>query len=122
MRDRRAELPFAEFITLTALMISLVALSIDAMLPALPAIGISRTANIHEDDIAQAVELSIRPGLRGIFNLVGPGSLPLSVLCRQTGANRIPLPEPLAKIAVDQAYRMNKFPFPSSGLRKSAPG
>ena len=33
------ELPFAEFITLTALMISLVALSVDAMLPALPAIG-----------------------------------------------------------------------------------
>jgi len=32
-------LPFAEFVTLTALMISLVALSIDAMLPALPAIG-----------------------------------------------------------------------------------
>lgn len=32
-------LPFAEFITLLALMISLVALSIDAMLPALPEIG-----------------------------------------------------------------------------------
>ena len=35
----RSELPFAEFIVLVALMISLVALSIDAMLPALPAIG-----------------------------------------------------------------------------------
>ncbi len=32
-------IPFAEFIALTALMTSLVALSIDAMLPALPAIG-----------------------------------------------------------------------------------
>lgn len=34
-----SELPFAEFIALVALMTSLVALSIDAMLPALPAIG-----------------------------------------------------------------------------------
>lgn len=32
-------LPFAEFVTLIALMVSLVALSIDTMLPALPAIG-----------------------------------------------------------------------------------
>ncbi len=37
--SQRSELPFAEFITLTAFMISLVALSIDAMLPALPDIG-----------------------------------------------------------------------------------
>lgn len=37
--NSKPHLPFAEFVSLMALMISIVALSIDAMLPALPAIG-----------------------------------------------------------------------------------
>ena len=36
---RNKPLPFAEFVALMALMMSMVALSIDAMLPALPEIG-----------------------------------------------------------------------------------
>ena len=39
MTHTERKMPFVEFVALTALMMSLVALSIDAMLPALPEIG-----------------------------------------------------------------------------------
>ena len=45
---------------------------------------------IHERDFARAIEHSLRPGLRGVFNVTGPGEVPLQVLIRHTGATRVP--------------------------------
>src|SRR5207237_220887 len=52
---------------------------------------------IHEEDAAQAFELSLREGLRGVFNVVGPGEVPLSVLISETGGRKIPMPHGLAR-------------------------
>lgn len=53
---------------------------------------------IHEEDMARAVEHALAPGLRGVWNVTGPGEIPLSVLIEQSGAQRVPLPEPLISV------------------------
>ena len=54
--EHKANLPFAEFVALMATMMSLVALSIDAVLPALPAIGNNMQVN-HPNDVQLVVGL-----------------------------------------------------------------
>lgn len=67
---------------------------------------------IHVDDVVEAIALSLKPGLRGVFNITGPGEIALSVLQRQLGRTKVPLPEvvarPLTKLLWD--LRMSSFP------------
>lgn len=48
---------------------------------------------IHEEDLGLAFELSLDPGVRGVFNVTGPGEVPLHVLIDEAGAAGVPLPE-----------------------------
>src|SRR2546430_11708797 len=45
---------------------------------------------IHEEDTACALALSLRPGVRGVSNVCGPGDLPLSALLSEPGRSQIP--------------------------------
>jgi UDP-glucose 4-epimerase len=56
------------------------------------------TQLLHEADLALAVELSLAPGLKGVFNVTGPGELPLHVIVEASGARRVPIPEPLVRL------------------------
>src|SRR5574341_704157 len=47
---------------------------------------------IHEEDVCRAIALALRPGVRGVFNLVGPGELPLSAILRELGRRPVPVP------------------------------
>jgi UDP-glucose 4-epimerase len=47
---------------------------------------------IHEEDVCRALALGLRPGVRGVFNVVGPGELPLSAILRELGRDPIPIP------------------------------
>ena len=53
---------------------------------------------LHEDDLARAFEHSLAPGLRGVFNVVGPGEVPLHIIVEESGAKRLPMPEPLIRL------------------------
>jgi UDP-glucose 4-epimerase len=53
---------------------------------------------LHEDDFARALEHSLAPGLRGVFNVTGPGEVPLHVIVEESGAERLPLPEAMIKV------------------------
>lgn len=50
---------------------------------------------IHEDDLGLAFERSLAPGLRGVFNVTGPGEVPLSVMIEEAGAIGVALPQTL---------------------------
>ena len=50
---------------------------------------------MHEDDMAEAFQLAMERDLRGVFNVAGPGTLPLHALIRESGGKKIPLPEAL---------------------------
>lgn len=53
---------------------------------------------MHEKDMAGAIHRALEPGLRGVFNVTGPGEVPLHVLVEESGALRFPLPEVLVRL------------------------
>lgn len=53
---------------------------------------------LHEEDLGLAFEHALAPGVRGVFNVTGPGEVPLSVMIEEAGASSIPLPEPLIAV------------------------
>jgi len=71
---------------------------------------------IHEDDVSLAMELSLNPEVKGIYNVLGPGSLPLSVLARESGLKQSYMPLPLAKLRVDMRFKIKRAPFPASAM------
>jgi UDP-glucose 4-epimerase len=50
---------------------------------------------MHEDDAAHAISAAITHRPKGVFNVTGPQPVPLSLLCRATDRNAIPVPERL---------------------------
>ncbi len=50
---------------------------------------------IHEQDLAAAFACALVAGLRGVYNVTGPGEIPLTVLISKIGRQRVPLPESL---------------------------
>jgi UDP-glucose 4-epimerase len=38
---------------------------------------------VHQDDVVRAIQLSLRPGIRGIFNMAGPQALRLSAILKR---------------------------------------
>ncbi len=71
---------------------------------------------VHERDVVRAIELALRPGVRGIFNIRGPGEMPLSHLVRQAGGRPRVVPSLLARTALDQLWRLRLSSFPSQEL------
>lgn len=71
---------------------------------------------VHERDVVHAIELALRPGVRGIFNIRGPGEMPLSSLVRQAGGRPRVVPALLARKALDQLWKLRLSSFPSQEL------
>jgi UDP-glucose 4-epimerase len=68
---------------------------------------------VHERDVVGAVKLALEPGVKGIFNLRGPGELPLSRLLAKLGRVPRSVPGPIAEAVVDQMWRLRLSTFPS---------
>ncbi len=51
-------------------------------------------------DVLHAVQLSLKPGVRGVFNIAGPGPAPLSAVIRRLGRRALPVPEPIFRRAL----------------------
>jgi UDP-glucose 4-epimerase len=51
-----------------------------------------------------------------VFNVTGPGQVPLHVAIRETGGKSMSLPEPLARPIFDRMFRMGLFPYPAGAL------
>lgn len=47
---------------------------------------------IHQVDVCRAIARCLRPGVRGVFNVVGPGEVPLSAILRELGRDPVPVP------------------------------
>ena len=55
---------------------------------------------IHEEDVAEAVALALQKGAHGVFNVAGPGAVPLKVAISETGGTAVPLPEAIVAPAL----------------------
>jgi len=71
---------------------------------------------IHEQDLARALLLSVDRQLRGVYNVAGPGAVPLHVAIRETGGSPLTLPESLARPLVRRLFRLGLYPFPPGAI------
>jgi UDP-glucose 4-epimerase len=69
---------------------------------------------IHEADVVESIACALAPGVRGIFNITGPGELPLSAILRELGRKNVPVPHPFARSVLTALWRvgMSSFPVP----------
>ena len=61
---------------------------------------------IHEEDLTEALALSIEHGLRGVFNVTGPGEVPASVAIRESGGRVLPVPDFLLRQISRRVFRL----------------
>jgi UDP-glucose 4-epimerase len=67
---------------------------------------------IHEDDVARALVLALKPGVRGVFNVTGPGEVPLSAVFRELGRRPIPVPHLVLRPLLERLFRARLSNFP----------
>jgi UDP-glucose 4-epimerase len=71
---------------------------------------------LHEEDLIQAIMLALEPGVSGIFNIVGPGEVPLSAVLKELGKKNVPIPHVLAKPMLKRLWRLGLSTFPPGEL------
>jgi UDP-glucose 4-epimerase len=74
------------------------------------------TQFIHEKDVAEAVALCLQRGTHGVYNLVGPEAVPLSVAVRETGGTALPIPEPVARLVFGQLFQLGLYHVPPGAI------
>src|SRR5262249_15356776 len=67
---------------------------------------------IHELDVVEAIACGLKPGARGIFNVTGPGELPLSAILDELGRRVLRFPHPVAKPLLGTLWRFGATSFP----------
>ena len=71
---------------------------------------------IHVEDVARALALALKPGIKGVYNVVGPGEVPLSSIFHELGRTPIPVPHPLARPALSLLFKYRVSNFPAGEL------
>jgi UDP-glucose 4-epimerase len=72
---------------------------------------------VHEVDALAALKLSLDRDVPGVFNIVGDGVLPLSMVIKLLGHTNLPLPHFLAQRVTELLWAAGLSPVPSSMLR-----
>jgi UDP-glucose 4-epimerase len=69
---------------------------------------------VHERDVVRTIELALQPGRRGVYNVRGPGEVPLSSVFRLAGKRPVRLPSLVAQRALSGLWesRLGTFPEP----------
>ncbi len=71
---------------------------------------------IHVDDVARALIEALRPEPKGVYNVVGPGEVPLSGIFRELGRTALPVPHPLARPLLKRLFKYRLATFPVEEL------
>jgi UDP-glucose 4-epimerase len=71
---------------------------------------------IHADDVAEAIATALAPSRRGIYNIVGPGEVPLSIVLGELGRQPRSIPHPFAKPLLSLAFALGYSNFPVAEL------
>jgi UDP-glucose 4-epimerase len=67
---------------------------------------------IHMDDACRAMVLALKPGVRGVYNVTGPGEVPLSTILKELGRRRVPVPHFLVRALLRRAFEARLTGFP----------
>jgi UDP-glucose 4-epimerase len=71
---------------------------------------------IHEADLATAISLAVDHQLRGVYNVVGPGEVPVHTAIAETGGTAWPIPDPPARWLFERLFRWGMLPYPAGLL------
>jgi UDP-glucose 4-epimerase len=71
---------------------------------------------IHEEDLSEAIALTLEHRLQGVFNVTGPGEVPLHTAIEESGSNAWSVPEPLLRSAFKRLFAMGLIPYPPGAL------
>jgi len=71
---------------------------------------------IHEEDLSDAIALALERGLQGVFNVAGPGEVPLHTAIRECGGTAWPLPEPLMRPMFARLFRWGMLSYPPGAI------
>jgi UDP-glucose 4-epimerase len=71
---------------------------------------------IQQADVVHAIELALRPGIRGIFNVAGPEPVPLSRIVKILDRQRLSVPYSLARIVLRRLWSLRLTTFPPPEL------
>jgi UDP-glucose 4-epimerase len=74
------------------------------------------TQFIHEEDVSEAIAVALEKKLRGVFNVAGPGEVPLKVAVRETGGTALALPEFVARTMFGQLFQLGLFHVPPGAI------
>jgi len=71
---------------------------------------------IHESDVVGAIQLALRPGIRGIFNVAGPEPAPLSRIIKILGRQRLSVPYSVGRVVLRRMWSLRLTTFPPPEL------
>jgi len=71
---------------------------------------------IHEEDLAEAIALTVELGLQGVFNVTGPGEVPLHTAIREAGGTAIPVPEFVLRALFTRLFNFGLIPYPPGAI------
>ena len=71
---------------------------------------------IHEEDLSEAIALSLEHGLQGVFNVTGPGEVPLHTAIREAGGKVWSLPEPVLRPLFRRLFKLGLTSYPAGAL------
>ncbi|MBL9039065.1 MAG: SDR family oxidoreductase [Archangium sp.] len=71
---------------------------------------------IHVDDVARALVHALTPGLKGVYNVVGPGQVPLSKVFDELGRRTLPVPHLLARPVLSRLFKYRLASYPPEEL------
>jgi UDP-glucose 4-epimerase len=71
---------------------------------------------IHEEDLSEAIALALEQGLQGVFNVTGPGEVPLHTAIRETGGTPLPVPEPILRPLFGRLFRWGLIHYPPGAI------
>ncbi len=71
---------------------------------------------IHEEDLSDAIERVIDHRLQGVFNVTGPGEVPLRTAIREAGSDPWSIPESMLRPLVRSLFRMGLTAYPPGAI------
>jgi UDP-glucose 4-epimerase len=72
---------------------------------------------VHEDDVVRAVQIALEKDASGVFNIAGPGAIPLREILREVGSEPVPLPHVGGVQLVSLLGRLGITPFGAPAAR-----
>lgn len=67
---------------------------------------------IHLEDVVRAMALALTPGLRGVYNVVGPGEVPLSAALEELHRTPRGIPHVLARPLLKRLFQLRLAEYP----------